>query len=60
MIVLDASVLAPAVGDDGPDGRIARQVLEELAEALDVELVTTNRRLARAPGILCAVRVVPR
>lgn len=30
-----------------------------LAEALGAELVTADRRLAAAPGIRCAVRVVP-
>lgn len=30
-----------------------------LAEALDAELVTTDRRLAAAPGIRCSVRVIP-
>jgi len=30
-----------------------------LAEALDAELVTADRRLAQAPGIRCRVRVVP-
>ena len=31
-----------------------------LAEALDCAVVTTDGRLARAPGIRCAVTVVPR
>lgn len=30
-----------------------------LAEALEAELVTADRRLAQAPGIRCRVRVVP-
>lgn len=30
-----------------------------LAEALDAELVTADRRLASAPGIRCRVRLVP-
>lgn len=30
-----------------------------LAEALDAELVTANRRLAGAPGLRCRVRLVP-
>ena len=30
-----------------------------LAEALDAELVTADRRLAAAPGIRCRVQVVP-
>lgn len=129
MIVVDASVLAVALIDDGPDGVTAREVLsgqalvapelidlevlsvlrrqvrtramkprraelaladlEELpmkraphrpllprcwelrasvstydaayvalAEALEVELLTADRRLARAPGIRCRVKVV--
>src|SRR5699024_4180945 len=31
-----------------------------LAESLDVALLTADARLARAPGIRCAVTVVPR
>ncbi|NEM05423.1 type II toxin-antitoxin system VapC family toxin [Geodermatophilus normandii] len=31
-----------------------------LAEALDCTVVTADGRLARAPGIRCAVTVVPR
>jgi predicted nucleic acid-binding protein len=125
VIVVDASVLAVALGDDGPDGRSARRALagEELAapeivdlevtsvwrrtlgderraelaladleqlpltrarhlpllprcwelrhnltpydaayvalaEALGVELVTADRRLARADGVSCPVRVL--
>jgi hypothetical protein len=27
-----------------------------LAEALDVELITLDRRIARAPGVTCAVK----
>ena len=30
-----------------------------LAEALDAELVTADRRLAAAPGIRCRVRLLP-
>lgn len=31
-----------------------------LAEALDCALLTTDARLSRAPGIACAITVVPR
>ena len=30
-----------------------------LAEALDAELVTADRRLAAAPGLRCRVRLMP-
>ncbi len=125
MIVIDASVLATALGDDGNDGDRMRQALVgeqlaapeiidlevasvwrrtltderraalalsdledlplaraphlpliprcwelrhnltpydaayvALAEALGIALVTADRRLARAPGVACEVRVV--
>lgn len=54
MIVVDASVLANVVGDDGADGDRARQVLrgEELSvpDLVDVEVVSVLRRrwLAKA------------
>ena len=53
MIVLDASVLANAVGDDGPDGRTARATLREAAELsapelVDVETMSALRRRWRA------------
>ena len=48
MIVVDASVLAVALGDDGTDGRRARQRLadETLAapELIDLEVVSVLRR----------------
>ena len=49
MIVLDASVLANLVGDDGPDGRAARSVLAREREAslpdlADVETVVVLRK----------------
>lgn len=131
MIVVDASVLAVALGDDGPEGSVARAALAEetllapelidlevlsvlrrqvksasmtleraqralshlaelpmrraphrpllqrcwelrqtvtaydaayiaLAEAFDVTLITADIRLARAPGVRCAVTVLGR
>ncbi|MGI9016955.1 MAG: type II toxin-antitoxin system VapC family toxin [Euzebya sp.] len=51
MIVVDASVLAPALADDGPDGDIARARLrgETLAapDLIDLETTSVLRRLAR-------------
>ena len=52
MIVVDASVLVTALGDDGPDGERARARLvgERLAapHLVDVEVVSAWRRLAAA------------
>jgi predicted nucleic acid-binding protein len=52
VIVVDASVLAPALADDGDDGHRARERLrgEELAapELVDLEVLSTLRRAARA------------
>lgn len=52
MIVVDASVLAPALGDDGVDGDRARRRLagETLVapELIDLELPSVFRRLLRA------------
>lgn len=52
MIVVDASVLAPALADDGDDGDRVRRRLrgERLAapELIDLEVVSTIRRAARA------------
>lgn len=52
MIVVDASVLAPALADDDTDGDRARERLrgEQLAapELIDLEVVSTLRRAARA------------
>lgn len=52
MIVVDASVLAPALADDGADGDLVRQRLrgERLVapELVDLEVVSTLRRAARA------------
>lgn len=52
MIVVDASVLAPALADDDADGDRARKRLrgEQLTapELVDLEVVSTLRRAARA------------
>jgi predicted nucleic acid-binding protein len=52
VIVVDASVLAPALADDGPDGDRARERLagERLLapELVDLEVVAVWRRAARA------------
>ena len=52
MIVVDASVLAPALADDGADGDRVRERLrgEQLTapELVDLEVVSTFRRAARA------------
>jgi predicted nucleic acid-binding protein len=51
VIVVDASVLAPALADDGPDGDLARARLrgETLAapDLIDLETTSVIRRLAR-------------
>lgn len=55
MIVVDASVLAPALADDGPDGDLARERLgsERLAAPWLVDLeVTSVLRRAAAGGRL--------
>ena len=52
MIVVDASVLATAIGDDGSDGERARARLVEARliapELLDLEVVSVWRRAVRA------------
>lgn len=52
MIVVDASILAPALADDGADGDLVRQRLrgERLVapELVDLEVLSTLRRAARA------------
>ncbi|MBA3865582.1 MAG: type II toxin-antitoxin system VapC family toxin [Solirubrobacterales bacterium] len=52
MIVVDASVLANALADDGADGDLARERLREeqlvAPELVDLEVVSTLRRAARA------------
>ncbi|HEU4736838.1 MAG TPA: type II toxin-antitoxin system VapC family toxin [Solirubrobacterales bacterium] len=52
MIVVDASVLAPALADDDADGDLVRERLrgEQLIapELIDLEVVSTLRRAARA------------
>ena len=59
MLVVDASVLATALGDDGPDGDTARARLhgEELAapELIDLEVASVFRRQV-AVGALDARR----
>lgn len=55
MIVVDASVIVTALGDDGADGDRARQRLrgERLAapHLLDLEVTSAWRRLAAAGGL---------
>jgi predicted nucleic acid-binding protein len=55
MIVVDASVVATALGDDGPDGEVARARLrgERLVapHLLDVEVVAAWRRMAGAGAL---------
>lgn len=55
MIVVDASVLAPALADDGEDGHQARNRLrgEQLAapELIDLEVLSILRRAARAKRV---------
>lgn len=55
MIVVDASVLAPALGDDGTDGDLARAHLggETLAapELIDLEVSSVLRRQVRAGAL---------
>lgn len=59
MIVVDASVLTVALGDDGSDGQTARRRLqdESLAapELIDLEVASALRRLAEA-GAMSAGR----
>jgi len=60
VIVVDAGVLAVALGDDGTDGEQARERVagETLAEVLDAVLVTADARLSRASGFNCEVEVI--
>ena len=49
MIVVDASVLANLVGDDGPDGRLARRLLDgvepvAVPDLADVETAAVLRK----------------
>jgi hypothetical protein len=55
VIIVDASVLAIALGDDGRDGQRAYIAL---AEALDVVLITADVHLSRAPGVRCEVEAI--
>jgi predicted nucleic acid-binding protein len=59
LIVLDASILAAIVGDDGADGDIARAALAEAGEAsipdlADIETLSVLRRLHLAGEISAA------
>lgn len=51
-IVVDASVLAVALGDDGPDGAAAREALQgetlTAPEIIDLEVVSVLRRQVQA------------
>ncbi|HEX5610823.1 MAG TPA: type II toxin-antitoxin system VapC family toxin [Solirubrobacterales bacterium] len=55
MIVLDASVLAPALADDGEDGDRVRERLRDEAlaapELIDLEVVSVLRRAVRARNL---------
>lgn len=55
MIVVDASVLVPALGDDGPDGDQARARLlhEQLAapDLVDLEVCSAFRRLSSSGSL---------
>lgn len=55
MIVVDASVLATALADDGSDGRLARERLigESLTapDLIDLEVASAYRRLCRTGGL---------
>jgi len=55
VIVVDASVLANVVGDDGPDGAVARAALrgEQVAapDLVDVETVSVLRKRWLAKGL---------
>lgn len=52
MIVVDASVLAVALGDDGPDGVLARTALADetliAPELIDLEVLSVLRRQVKA------------
>ena len=52
VLVVDASVLAPALADDGPDGDLARASLRGQAlvapELIDLETVSVFRRRAQS------------
>jgi hypothetical protein len=67
LIVVDASVLANVIGDDGSDGQRTRGEIRgvgpvasyvALAELLGCELLTGDRRLAGAPGPSRTIRLL--
>lgn len=55
MIVVDASVLAPALGDDGQDGDTARARLRDetltAPEIIDLEVASVLRRQSRSGAL---------
>lgn len=58
MIVVDASVLAVALGDDGPDGAVARTALVEetlvAPELIDLEVLSVLRRQVKSASMTVA------
>lgn len=58
MIVVDASVLAVALGDDGPDGAVARAALAEQTlvapELIDLEVLSVLRRQVKGSAMTAA------
>ncbi len=58
MIVVDASVLAVALGDDGPDGVVARTALAEQTlvapELIDLEVLSVLRRQVKTASMTAA------
>lgn len=58
MIVVDASVLAVALGDDGPDGYGARAALAEetliAPELIDLEVLSVLRRQVKSARVTVA------
>ena len=55
MIVVDASVLAVALGDDGPEGSVARAVLAEetllAPELIDLEVLSVLRKQVKSASM---------
>ena len=58
VIVVDASVLAVALGDDGSDGSVARTSLADetlvAPELIDLEVLSVLRRQVKATGMTVA------